>query len=72
MAIDTRTINTETSSIRGFLDAPLSVTVAAFKTWIERIEARRDLAELTPREIADIGLEPEELAREIAKPFWRA
>lgn len=40
--------------------------------WLARVDARRELAELSDRMIADIGINPEDVKREIAKPFWRA
>jgi uncharacterized protein YjiS (DUF1127 family) len=46
--------------------------VGTFGTWQQRIEARNELAELTLRDIQDIGLDQAEVEREIAKPFWRA
>lgn len=39
--------------------------------WFDRIEQRRQLAELSPHELADIGLTREEVAQALAKPFWR-
>lgn len=39
--------------------------------WRQRIEMRRELAELTHRDIMDIGLDSAEIDREVAKPFWR-
>jgi uncharacterized protein YjiS (DUF1127 family) len=45
---------------------------ATFKAWNQRLEARRELAELSFREIQDIGIDQAELDHEIAKPFWRA
>ena len=36
-----------------------------------RIETRRHLAALTPWQLQDIGLEPELVAREVGRPFWR-
>ena len=38
----------------------------------ERYRQRRDLAELDPRLLADIGVTPAEARRECAKPFWSA
>lgn len=46
--------------------------VATLDVWQKRTQARRELAELTFREIQDIGLDQAEIEREIAKPFWRA
>lgn len=45
---------------------------ATLAVWNQRAQARRELAELTFREIQDIGLDQAEIEREIAKPFWRA
>jgi uncharacterized protein YjiS (DUF1127 family) len=41
-------------------------------TWVARVDARRELSELTFRDIQDIGLDQSEIERELAKPFWRA
>ena len=45
-------------------------------TWIvRRLEVqrqRRDLGALTPRELDDIGVTPEQAWRESRKPFWGA
>lgn len=40
--------------------------------WQERAEQRYALAGLDRRLLADLGLDPTEVARELAKPFWRA
>jgi uncharacterized protein YjiS (DUF1127 family) len=39
--------------------------------WIGRRRQRHDLAHLDHRLLIDIGVTPEEAAREAAKPFWR-
>ena len=72
MASDIRTLNGELVSDRGSFAVLTGAVWATLRTWVERAEARRDLAELTPREVADIGFDADELEREIAKPFWRA
>jgi uncharacterized protein YjiS (DUF1127 family) len=41
-------------------------------TWNKRAQMRRELAELTFRDILDIGLDQADIESEIAKPFWRA
>lgn len=38
--------------------------------WIRRRRTRRALARLTADELRDVGLTPEQAARETAKPFW--
>lgn len=40
--------------------------------WLHRARTRRELMGLTAEMLDDIGLTPEEAAREAAKPFWRA
>lgn len=39
--------------------------------WIERLQQRRELAELDSRMLEDIGLDKAAVERELAKPFWR-
>lgn len=54
-----------------------SVTLAermvgsTFLTWMRRARQRRDLANLTDRELSDMGLTDHQVAQEAAKPFWR-
>jgi len=45
--------------------------VARLGEWRERERQRRSLARLDARLLADIGVSPEQQARECAKPFWR-
>ena len=52
-----------------------AIFTAAVKTlhrWRERAQQRRDLSNLTPRELDDIGISAKAAAKEAAKPFWRA
>ncbi|MBD9677760.1 DUF1127 domain-containing protein [Pseudomonas sp. PDM18] len=39
--------------------------------WLRNARTRRQLAELTSQQLADIGISPSERIREISKPFWR-
>jgi len=52
------------SDLRGRLTA----TVAA---WQKRAQYRRELAELSFRDIQDIGIDQALIDQEVAKPFWR-
>jgi uncharacterized protein YjiS (DUF1127 family) len=45
--------------------------LAAVWTWRFRARSRNQLADLEPRMMRDIGIDPRALEREIAKPFWR-
>jgi uncharacterized protein YjiS (DUF1127 family) len=40
--------------------------------WIHRMESRRELAELSDRELRDIGITRVDALGEAEKPFWRA
>jgi uncharacterized protein YjiS (DUF1127 family) len=41
-------------------------------TWRERYQRRRELAQLSERELHDIGRSWSDVAYEAEKPFWRA
>lgn len=41
------------------------------RSWTERQRQRQALAALDDRLLADIGVTRYEVAREVAKPFWR-
>jgi len=43
-----------------------------FHLWRRRMQDRRQLAELTNRDLHDIGLSHSDIAFEAEKPFWRA
>lgn len=49
-----------------------AAAVALCRTWRRRVRDRRELAKLDYRMQRDIGVTPNEIAREIGKPFWRA
>lgn len=39
--------------------------------WLQNTRTRRQLAELTSLELADIGISHSDRVNEISKPFWR-
>ncbi len=43
-----------------------------FHTWRQRQIQRRQLAELSARDLHDVGLSWSDIAYEAEKPFWRA
>ncbi len=45
---------------------------ALLRLWWRRARDRRVLAELTPAQMLDTGLDPDTVRRESRKPFWRA
>ncbi len=55
-------------SIRG--RAVPALLLAALLAWLDRLEQRRQLANLTARELADIGLEAGAARRDQRPPFW--
>lgn len=40
------------------------------RQWHQNARTRRQLAELTSLQLADLGISPSERMREISKPFW--
>ena len=42
------------------------------RLWWRRARDRRILADLTPAQMQDTGLDPDAVRRESAKPFWQA
>ena len=44
---------------------------ALVATWQARAKQRRELQEMEPRVLRDLGLSQAEAASESAKPFWR-
>ena len=40
--------------------------------WLQRARYRQELSQLSERQLRDVGLNPELLRRESAKPFWEA
>jgi uncharacterized protein YjiS (DUF1127 family) len=42
------------------------------RTWIQRHRQRQRLASLSLRMLKDVGITPEQAAREARKPFWVA
>jgi uncharacterized protein YjiS (DUF1127 family) len=46
--------------------------LALARVWRQRQRIRRQLADMSERELQDIGTCRSEIACEIAKPFWRA
>ena len=40
--------------------------------WHQRAQRRRELLEIPESLLRDIGIAPEDIYREVRKPFWRA
>lgn len=64
------TLDSRSSSIPGQATGLLSGVLGVLATWHERWQQRRQLAQLDPRLLRDIGLDGYEATREIRKPFW--
>ncbi|MDR3517119.1 MAG: DUF1127 domain-containing protein [Azospirillaceae bacterium] len=59
----------------GSADLPQEIfgrLVGTIHTWRERIEQRRQLAELDERMLRDIGVSAADVVGEVDKPFWKA
>jgi uncharacterized protein YjiS (DUF1127 family) len=54
------------------LHLPSSKVFALARVWRERQRIRRQLADMSERELQDVGTCRSDIACEIAKPFWRA
>ncbi len=50
----------------------LSALLRRWALWQERSRQRQRLAQLDDHLLKDIGLRPDQAAREASKPFWRA
>ncbi len=64
-----------TASVNKSLEAVSATIQRGFETlvtWQQRATARRKLAEIEPRLMIDAGINEDVVARETAKPFWRA
>lgn len=49
----------------------IETIVQQLSQWHQNARTRRQLAELTSLQLADLGISPSERVREISKPFWR-
>ena len=58
------------SSRSGFVKR-LTITCLGLIGWYDRHLQRLDLSSLDDHLLRDIGLTPEQVRRECAKPFWR-
>ena len=50
----------------------LAELIETFHVWRQRQRDRRQLAEMTSRDLHDVGLSWSDIAYEAEKPFWRA
>ena len=49
-----------------------SRTFETLRIWHQRQQSRRQLAQLSARDLHDVGLSWSDIAYEAEKPFWRA
>jgi uncharacterized protein YjiS (DUF1127 family) len=50
----------------------LSRLIDTFRVWRKRQQDRRQLAQLSDRDLHDVGLSWSDIVYEAEKPFWRA
>jgi uncharacterized protein YjiS (DUF1127 family) len=55
----------------GSVGAAVRNAIARLNLWRERTRQRRQLLELPPRLLRDIGIDRADALREARKPFWR-
>ena len=63
---------THESMINHHGSGPLERLRETLHTWRQRQLQRRQLAELSARDLHDVGLSWSDIAYEAEKPFWRA
>jgi len=52
-------------------ETALTLIGRMLRTWQRRYAERWELAHWTERDLNDVGLSRDDVAREIEKPFWR-
>lgn len=63
----------EALSAHSAIDAVLNGSLTnTLRIWIQRHRQRQRLASLSLRMLKDVGISPEQAAREARKPFWVA
>jgi uncharacterized protein YjiS (DUF1127 family) len=55
-----------------WINAGLPRRLGLLCLWLRRARDRHELADLSETQLRDVGLEPNFIRREIAKPFWQA
>jgi uncharacterized protein YjiS (DUF1127 family) len=65
-------IHTTHSMTNHHVPSLLSEVVETLHVWHERYRTRKELSQLSARDIRDVGLSWTDVAWEANKPFWRA
>jgi len=65
-------ILTHQSMINHHQSSIFSRAIETLRIWHERQQSRRQLAQLSARDLHDVGLSWSDIAYEAEKPFWRA
>jgi len=55
---------------RSFGSARISIADMPVSTWLRVAAERRRLARLDDKQLADLGLDADAVAREVSRPFW--
>ncbi len=63
---------THQSMINHHQSSIFSRTFETLRIWHQRQQSRRQLAQLSARDLHDVGLSWSDIAYEAEKPFWRA
>lgn len=59
------------SSLSSIADAALASVATTLFAWLERARQRRELGDLSDRDLHDFGASRCDAAREGSKPFWQ-
>ena len=66
-----RPTNTRDTSRPGHAERTWRAAILLFRRWQRRVRERRELAQLTDRELYDFGASRSDVIAELRKPFWR-
>jgi uncharacterized protein YjiS (DUF1127 family) len=71
--MSTFTLTSQTYRRQAEASLPIAMTqvLALAGSWYQRARQRRQLAELSDRQLADIGINRAEACAEAGKPFWQ-
>ncbi len=72
MSTFTLTTQTFRRQAEGSLPISMAEVLALVGSWYQRARQRRQLAELSDRQLADIGISRAEARAEAQRPFWQA
>jgi uncharacterized protein YjiS (DUF1127 family) len=58
--------------VKAWVEAGLPRAISVPFVWLRRLQHRHELADLSPAQLRDVGLDANFVRRESQKPFWMA